>query len=275
MTGSGRRFLGVDLAWGNEAETGVVALDATGRIIDAGWTRGVDATVRWLEPASGNNAVAFIDAPLVVDNVDGQRLCETQVGQRYGRWNVSANSTNTRSPRLAGLDLAKLLIARGWTLDDGLDGPPPPGPGRRFSECYPYTTIVGLAALGYDERPRYKRKPKALSTSAFRGVRAAACDDLIRKLQGLATSGAKLDLRSHPTTAILITEASPLQDRAYKHREDLLDAAIAAWTALVWSREGAATCQVLGPSARLSGGPAATIIAPARPEQRRPSGGDG
>jgi predicted RNase H-like nuclease len=52
-----------------------------------------------------------VDAPLVVRNESGQRPCETQVGQRYGRWRVSANTTNSHSPRLAGvrfLNLAEL-----------------------------------------------------------------------------------------------------------------------------------------------------------------------
>lgn len=274
MTEPGRRFLGVDLAWGTEAETGLVALDDGGRVVEAGWTRGVDATAQWLEAAAGDDAVVFVDAPIVVDNPDGQRLCETHVGQRYGRWKVSANSTNLASPRLAGVALAKLLVDRGWLLDDGLEGPSA-GPGRRFSECYPYTTLVGLEALGYDERPLYKRKPKAMSTAAFRPARAAACDELIRRVQRLASGGASLDLKAHPTTAALALEPSPTNDRAYKHREDLLDAAIAAWTALIWSREGTAACQVLGPRVRVPGAPAATIIAPARPEQRRPSAGDG
>ena len=43
----------------------------------------------------------FVNAPLVVRNTVGQRLCETQVGRRYGKWKVSANSTSLQSPRLA------------------------------------------------------------------------------------------------------------------------------------------------------------------------------
>jgi predicted RNase H-like nuclease len=50
----------------------------------------------------------FVDAPLVVANETGQRLCETQVGQRYGRWKVSANTTNIHSPRLAGVQFLRL-----------------------------------------------------------------------------------------------------------------------------------------------------------------------
>ena len=48
----------------------------------------------------------------------------------------------------------------------------------------------------------------------------------------------------------------------------LIDAAIAAWTALLWSRHPE-RCQVLGP-AEEGEAFAATIIAPALPHQRRP-----
>src|ERR1700691_5736501 len=105
----GTRFVGVDLAWregtgGVRAnETGVAVMDGNGQILDAGWTRGTEETIAWADNAAGDgDAVMFVDAPLVVGNVTGQRLCETQVGQRYGRWKVSANTTNLGSPRLAG-----------------------------------------------------------------------------------------------------------------------------------------------------------------------------
>lgn len=82
-------------------ETGVVALDSDGRIRDAGWTVGVPQTIDWIAGHAGRQAMLFIDAPLVVFSVDGQRLCVKQVGQRYGKWKVSANSTNLSSHRLA------------------------------------------------------------------------------------------------------------------------------------------------------------------------------
>jgi predicted RNase H-like nuclease len=205
----------------------------------------------------------------VVLNADKQRLCEKQVGQRYGRWNVSANSTNLASPRLAGVRFKRELEACGWIYADGIDGPPRGG--RVVSECYPYTTIVGAEELGYErERPLYKRKPKGLSATAWRPVRAAACDALIQRIADLRTASPPLDLRSHPVTAQLLDERSPIDDRAYKHREDLIDACLAVWTASLWSQHGAATCQVLGEHDTLidDRGQRATIIAPARPTQR-------
>lgn len=157
-------YLGVDLAWADETgranETGLAALDAAGTVLAAGWTRGVAETVGWVEHHAGDGeAVLFVDAPLLVGNPHGQRACERQVGQRYGRWYVSANSTNLASPRLAGIRLLTELTTAGWVYDDGRVGAD--GAARRVSECYPYTTLVGAAELGYEQRrPAYKRRPK-------------------------------------------------------------------------------------------------------------------
>jgi predicted RNase H-like nuclease len=67
--------------------------------------------------------LVFVDAPLVVDNPSGKRDCERQVGQRYGRWQVSANSTNEASRHRAGVTLRQLLEQDGWSYDDGHGGP--------------------------------------------------------------------------------------------------------------------------------------------------------
>ena len=78
-----------------------------------------------------------------------------------------------------------------------------------------------------------------------------------------------MDLLSHAETAALVEVPSPAVAAQYKKREDLLDAAICAWTAAMWQRFGEQRCQVLGvdsdtPPIR----PIASIIAPARPKQR-------
>jgi Protein of unknown function (DUF429) len=99
---TGTRFIGVDLAWREGSadlvanESGVTVIDADGRVLDAAWKRGVEQTIAWVDSAAADgDAVMFVDAPLVVRNETGQRLCEKQVGQRYWRWKVSANTTNT------------------------------------------------------------------------------------------------------------------------------------------------------------------------------------
>lgn len=82
------RYLGMDLAWREASaslpanETGVAAIDSRGQILDAGWRCGVDDAVAWADAVAGvGAAVMFVDAPLVVRNETGQRLCETQVGR--------------------------------------------------------------------------------------------------------------------------------------------------------------------------------------------------
>lgn len=260
-------FLGVDLAWGEVNETGVVALAESGRVIDADWTCGTTATALWIDERAEQDTLCFIDAPLVVENpARTMRECERQVGQCYGAWRVSANATNIESSRLGGVALRIALERQGWRYDDGFGGPP--GSGLVVSECYPYTTIVGAAELGYEiERPAYKRRPKAIPTTAWRAQRATTCDELIARLAGLGHADPPLILGSHPNTATLVAESSPLSDPAYKHREDLLDAAVAAWTAALWVRHGLTRCQVLGNPAISQA--TASIIAPYRPRQLR------
>ena len=261
------RVIGVDLAWGEGTsrrvanETGVLAVELDGTVVDAGWTCGLPETVEWIERRSSADTLMMVDAPLVVMNASGQRICETQVGQRYGRWKVSANSTNLNSPRLAGVSLREALATSEWQYTSGIGGLRPTG-GRHLAEVYPYTTLVGAPELGYDrERPIYKRRPKSVPVGEFRALRAANCNELVRRLGSLVDADPPIDLRSNDVTAALLAERSPLEDKAYKHREDLIDAVLCAWTGLLWLAHGLTRCQVLGSDG--PGMPPATIIAPA------------
>lgn len=269
------RFLGVDLAWaeGTAAkpanESGLACIDDTGRVIHAGWARGIDEVVDWVQSMVEPGAVLAVDAPLVVNNPTGMRECERETGSRYGRWHVSANASNQALPRLGGVTLRGRLEDLGWTYTDGVE--PVEAGARSVFECYPYTTLVGAAEFGYDERrPRYKRMGSALPIVQRRAERALVCDDLIERLWRLHAGSPPLDLATHAATDSLVTEPTPLADAAYKHREDLLDAVLCAWTASLWHRFGTARCQVLGAADPLVvNGRRGTIIAPARPEQRR------
>jgi hypothetical protein len=131
--------------------------------------------------------------------------------------------------------------------------------------------LVGAPEFGYEiERPRYKRLNPALpNPAARRDFRATECDELLQRMSRLTDASPALNLSSHPVTATLLNERSPLIDAAYKHREDLLDAAQCAWKAALWAQSGLERCQVLGElDSPDSAGPLPVIIAPARPEQR-------
>jgi predicted RNase H-like nuclease len=88
-------------------------------------------------------------------------------------------------------------------------------------------------------------------------------------MAGLATVDPPLLLASHPVSRQLLDEPTPQRAAEYKHREDLIDALLCAWTAALWGRHGLSRCQVLGPADLVPRGSAPTIVAPARPEQRR------
>lgn len=267
------RVLGLDLAWGEGApgrpanETGVVATDPDGQVLDAGWARGLDDVESWIGTWAGADAIALVDAPLVVRNAAGMRECERQVARHYGRWKVSANASNLGLAALAGVSLVGRLAADGWRAADARHGPP--GAGRWLYESFPYATLVGAPELGYDSaRPIYKRRPPTLTPAEFRALRAENVDDLVRRLGALRAADPPIDIGSHPVTAALLDEPSPLVDRAAKHREDLVDAVVLAWSGLLWLRHGLDRCVVLGDPTDDTD-PPAQILAAIRPEQRR------
>jgi predicted RNase H-like nuclease len=270
-----RKFIGVDLAWGEGTvaraanETGLVCLDSAGTVLDALTVRGIRPVADWLIGIAEPGDVVAIDAPLVVINESGMRECEREVGQRYGRWRVSANATNLTRAWQGGVTLRIALEAAGFRYTDGSH--PPATDTIEVFECYPYTALVGAEEFGYEvERPRYKRPNLALPAAERRQFRAQECDELLRRMAGLAAANPPLQMRSHPVTADLLESPSPLLDVAYKHREDLLDAALSAWIAALWATRGTERCQVLGTGAEPdAAGRRPTIIVPARPEQRR------
>ena len=57
----------------------MAVIDSQGLVLDAGWRRGVAEVLGWAGAVAGaGDALMFVDAPLVVRNETGQRLCETQ-----------------------------------------------------------------------------------------------------------------------------------------------------------------------------------------------------
>jgi len=275
-------YLGVDLAWGLGTqrrpanETGLVAMAADGSITDAGWARGVDAVTDWIAGHLGSRTLIAVDASLVVTNPTGIREAERQVGQRYGRWKVAANPTNLASAASAGARLLDRLTAIGVGYVSSTRAMRE-RTGPAAFECYPYTTLVGVEELGYDvERPRYKRLDTTIPAPEARARRAVAFDDLVHRLRRTPLDP-PLRLDSHPLTRAL-ADPSVLHGPTHKHREDLLDGTLCAWTAAFWERHGDGRVQILGGEASLPSDPLddagrrAVVVAPARPSQRRPRG---
>ncbi|MFJ2980694.1 DUF429 domain-containing protein [Curtobacterium sp. NPDC087082] len=271
-------YLGVDLAWGLGTatrapnETGLVAMETDGAVTDAGWARGVDAVTDWIAGHLGERSLIAVDASLVVTNPTGIREAERQVGQRYGRWKVAANPTNLASAASAGARLLERLTALGVGYVSSTAAMRE-RTGPAVFECYPYTTLVGVEELGYDvERPRYKRLDLHVPPATARARRAEAFDELVRRLHETPLDP-PLRLDTHPLTRAL-AEPSGIHGPTHKHREDLLDGALCAWTAAFWERHGDDRVQILGgdpclPSDAVDeAGRRPVVVAPARPSQR-------
>ncbi|AOX66894.1 hypothetical protein BJK06_15220 [Curtobacterium sp. BH-2-1-1] len=271
-------YLGVDLAWGLGTatrapnETGLVAMDPDGAVTDAGCARGVDAVTDWIAGHLGERSLIAVDASLVVTNPTGIREAERQVGQRYGRWKVAANPTNLASAASAGARLLERLTALGVGYVSSTAAMRE-RTGPAVFECYPYTTLVGVEELGYDvERPRYKRLDLHVAPATARARRAEAFDELVRRLRETPLDP-PLRLDTHPLTRAL-AEPSGIHGPTHKHREDLLDGALCAWTAAFWERHGDDRVQILGGDPRLpsdavdEAGRHPVVVAPARPSQR-------
>ena len=103
-------------------QTGAAVTDRDGQILDAGWARGAGQAIGWADSAAGDgDAVLFADQPLVVRDVPGQRVWQTQAGQRCGRWKVSAKTTNAHSPPAGG----RAVPAPGRTVRPAIIRPQP------------------------------------------------------------------------------------------------------------------------------------------------------
>ncbi|MDQ6603794.1 MAG: DUF429 domain-containing protein, partial [Chloroflexota bacterium] len=91
------RFIGIDLAWSLRKtrlpDTGGVVLDDCGRVVAYGHLTTDDAIVAFvLKNCDARGCIVGIDAPLVVPNATGRRLCEAAL-QTVGISSYPANRT--------------------------------------------------------------------------------------------------------------------------------------------------------------------------------------
>ncbi len=235
--GPTRRALGIDLAWGYLATTGVCALGLTSgewRVVahDSGRLSD-DQIAAWVATHASGCCILAIDAPLFVPNATGTRPCDREVARRYWSYKIGVHACNrTRFPRPRGELICQRLEAEHGFHEvlSGCEG------SLLYFETYPHPAIVNLLRL--DERVRYKKGPVALRQANL--ARLAA--DLGRVLPALdppllADSG--LDDLLRPTR-------QGLRGRALKQAEDAIDALVCAYAAAYWIAHGRDGSEVVG-----------------------------
>ncbi|WP_183092439.1 DUF429 domain-containing protein [Nocardioides stalactiti] len=215
MTSTQRGFVGLDLAWGTKARTGIAVVDDSGRLVRSGVVRTNDEIGEWLASNAGDVIVVAVDAPLIVPNDSGQRRCETEISRAFWRYKIGAHSSNRSRPQFDPPRAATLAERFGWAVD----------PASRGSvetpvcvEVYPHPAMVGL--FGLAERILYKSGP----------TRADGFAQLVRELASIAELRLADSSRWAELTAIVADPRAGDLTRI----EDELDAILCAHLAWLW-----------------------------------------
>ena len=143
-------FVGLDLAWGENNQTGIAVIDADGRLDYVGAATDDDSIAATVEPYVSGECLVGIDAPLVVNNPSGRRRAEAELSADFGRFDAGAHPANTGIPVFAD-------VPRGARIAEtlGLDIDPASQSSRRAIEVYPHPAMVVLFEL--DRTLKYKR----------------------------------------------------------------------------------------------------------------------
>lgn len=228
-------FVGIDLAWGDRARTGLAVLDDAGTLVHLSTATTDDTIAAALEPYVDGDCLVAIDAPLIVTNATGNRPCEAALNRDFARFEAGAHPTNTGRPELRGTPRGARLAAR-FGLDIDPAAHPTGGAGlRRAIEVYPHPALVALFRLG--RTLKYKQR----THRPFEILR----DEMLRLiglLEGLG--GAELPLRLATLAdwqELTADVRSAIRKSDLRAAEDRLDAVVCAYVALHATRRPEAT----------------------------------
>jgi predicted RNase H-like nuclease/cytidine deaminase len=215
-------FIGIDLAWKSERNpTGVAVLqgDRQGARLTTLSTIYPEGSVAEFVAASATaDTVVAIDAPLIIINETGQRVCETAVGKRYGSREASCHTTNLRLyPGASSVALTAELASHGFVHVDPMN--PQPN-GRMMAEVYPHAAMVALWNL-----PKTIKYKRGSALEHRKGLTT------LRTYLSLLTKAEPPLHRSSILSELLTAELNQLSGRKRKDHEDQLDALFCAYLA--------------------------------------------
>ncbi len=145
-------YIGIDLAWGHRAPTGVAVLDADAHLLHVAAVRTDEDIEASLTAYADGPCVVGLDAPIVVTNPTGSRPAEKALSRDFRRFEAGTHPSNTGKPEFADGTRAARVAKR-----LGLDTNPLSGRERRAIEVYPHAASVVLFDLA--TTLKYKNKP--------------------------------------------------------------------------------------------------------------------
>jgi predicted RNase H-like nuclease len=215
------RYVGIDLAWGARATTGLAVLDEAGDLLDVSAARSDEQVQDWLGRWAPGPCLVAIDAPLIVRNASGRRTCETLVTRHFARFHAGCHSSNTAMAHFA--DGGRALRLAGAA---GLDMDPTSTADRRAIEVYPHPALVSLFDL--PRILRYKSKP-----GRDLGLRRGELTRLLDLLEDLEQARPRMRVRRHPGWRdIRAAVAGAIRKADLDRVEDSVDAVVCAYVGL-------------------------------------------
>ena len=209
-------FLGVDLGWYGKP-SGLASLELEGtalRLRTLARVQGNDEILHWIDTEAGaGDAVAAVDAPLVILNPTGIRPAERELNADFRRFHAGCHAANLGRPFAANvLEVSRRLSALGFAHGADMKARQH---GRFQIEVHPHAASVSLFDL--PRIVKYKR-----------GLRAGRASEL-RRLRGLMLT--RLPLLDPPLALRL--PGVPLKGNL-KPVEDQIDAVLCAYIAAHW-----------------------------------------
>jgi len=204
-------FVGLDLASGENNQTGVAAIDSDGRLQHVGVAYDDASIASAIAQYVAGDCLVAIDAPLIVPNPTGSRPCERDLNHHFQKFDAAARPASNDKPEFKNPRGARLAAAL------GLDTDPSSSSNRRAVEVLPDPASIVLFEL--DKTLKYKRGPFDVrqrellklmtriedldaATPRLRANRSVAWVELRRRLEA-ATRPGQLDRDEGPVDAML------------------------------------------------------------------------
>ena len=213
------RIMGIDLAWNCEKNPSAIAIGTLSKnrfTIDCihSAVTGLDHIQRLIKKESTLSGIS-IDAPLIIPNTRGQRVCEAQLNQQYRRYHAGCHPSNlSLYPDAASVRLSQYLSTRNFQHLGK------PANTKWQIECYPHPALIELFQL--TERLKYKKGKVSEKKEGQKELTR-----LIRELSKRKSLALIID-QQYPS----LPEAAAIKKRKgrkIKENEDALDAIICSY----------------------------------------------
>jgi predicted RNase H-like nuclease len=250
------RFLGIDLGWQSQP-SGLCCLewqDAELHLLDLRRLEEIPAVLAWVDdwlPPGSFGGVA-VDAPTLIANATGMRLCDRLTHKHFGRYHAGCYPANL------GLAFAERTVGFGLSLEArGFAHAPTMvarSPSRFQIEVFPHPATIELFRL--EKILKYKKGKLAERRQELTRLRDYILDLLPRSQPPVELAGFQPEM--------------PSRGAALKDLEDRLDSLVCAYVAAHWWYWGLERNWVLGSEIAAEAQVAGYIVVP-KLIDRRPS----